>query len=102
MTTPCPHCHDHHPRFTEPDGSLVHRRVFTPRQGARAQAEALGPCLDPPKPSEKVHQEIRRSAEECIRRIRELAGTSAVSRVIAEARETFATRSQPREPGEEG
>lgn len=86
----CAHCRDHHPRLQGQDGTWRHYRVFK----GNPKGQYLSDCANPPKPPEAKHQEARRSAEECMKRLHELATKGSAVSALVEARETFATHSQ--------
>ena len=85
----CDFCRERFLRLQDRDGAWWHYRVsnVTPR------GSLVGPCADPPAPPAKKHEAAQRSAEECLRRIREIAGEANVGRVLAEARRTFVGQS---------
>lgn len=63
----------------------------------------FGTCTAPRKAAESVREPVRRhrSHPECQAELHRMASEGSASRVLAEARATFAAQSVPREPGED-
>lgn len=89
----CAHCRDHHPRIPKRAGGWEHFRA------SERGVESLGMCSTPPvlEPKSEAPQRRPLTHEEALAILREKAARGSASRVLAEARETFATHSEPSE-----
>ena len=90
----CPHCAEGHLRLPDRDGIWWHYRV-----SERApQGERIGQCSTAPRFEVRASAPtIRRTHEECTRKLSELASHWSASQVLSEARRTFTEQSQPDE-----